>query len=192
MLVWINFSTFAAIFWEEVNVNYLKQFVIPFNGLKPGIYQYDFKVDDQFFEALDYSIFKHGAVKVIVLMTKQERMLIFDFELRGAVEVNCDRCLDQLNYSVDCDKRLIFKFGDDWQDLSDEIIIIPESEYQIDIAHYLYEYISLMIPIKCIHPDNEKGESTCNAEMLKYLGHRPEKSGIDPRWDALKNLKSND
>lgn len=170
-------------------MNYLKQFVIPFSGLKPGMHQFDFIVDDKFFEALDYSVFENGMVKISLEMTRQERMLIFDFSFTGYVEVTCDRCLEKFNFPIDANRRLIFKFGEEWQELSEDIIIIPESEYQIDIAHYLYEYISLMLPIKCTHPDDETGKSTCDAEMLKYLADRPGTEDQDPRWDALKKLK---
>jgi uncharacterized protein len=170
-------------------VNYLKQFVIPFSGLKPGTHQYKFIVDDKFFEALDYSLYRHGTVNVGIDLIRQDRMLIFDFAISGFVEVACDRCLDPFNYDIDGNRRLIFKFGSDWEEVSDEIFIIPESEYQIDITHYLYEYISLMLPIKCIHPDDENGVSACNPEMLKYLDIRPKIQEIDPRWDGLKKLK---
>ncbi len=153
------------------------------------MHQYKFIVDDKFFEALDYSLHRHGLVNVDIDLTRQERMLIFDFTIIGYVEVACDRCLELFNYAIDGTRRLIFKFGSDWEEVSDEIFIIPESEYQIDITHYLYEYISLMLPIKCTHPDDENGVSACDPEMLKYLKVQPKSKEIDPRWDRLKNLK---
>lgn len=172
-------------------MNYLKQFIIPFTGLKFGIHHYDFVIDDKFFEALDYSMFKKGSLTVGVELNRQERMLIFDFKILGFIEIECDRCLELINYPVDSNHRLIFKFGHDWEDVSDEIIIIPESEYQIEIAHYLYEFISLTLPMQCIHPDDENGNSTCSAEMLKLLGYHPATQEEDPRWNALKKLKKN-
>lgn len=172
-------------------MNYLKEFIIPFAGLKAGSHHFNFEIGDKFFEAIDYSEIKKGNLKADLELERQERMLIFQIDIQGFVELDCDRCLDPISYPVNSKHKLIFKFGADWEDISDEIIIMPESEYQVDMSHYLYEYISLSLPMRCIHPDDENGESTCNREMLNILGHHPEIHDDDPRWEALRKLKGN-
>ncbi len=190
MLTQYIFLILPPNFLKDFTMNYLKQFVIPFTGLKFGVHQYEFVIDDQFFDALDYSMFKKGSLKVGLELNRQERMLIFDITISGDVERDCDRCLDPISYPVESTHKLIFKFGEDWEDLSDEIVIIPESEYEINMAHYLYEFICLALPMQCVHPDDKNGVSTCNPEMLKLLGYHPESHEVDPRWEALKKLKN--
>ena len=176
-------------FWEELIVDYLKQFVIPFRGLKNEIHHFDFVIDDKFFDAVEYPDLEHGMVHVGVDLIKEERMMIFEFDIRGHVNVECDRCLEPFNQPVEGRERLIVKFGETFEEQSDEVIIIPESDYQFDLSRHIYEYIRLMIPMQCIHPDDTEGNSTCSPEMLDRLSQENKEPQTDPRWDALKKLK---
>lgn len=169
--------------------NPLKQFIIPFSGLKPGIHHYAYDVDHQFFEAIEYSLYQSGNVHIDLVMNKEEGLLTFDIYIKGTVDVECDRCLDIIHYPVDNHYRLIFKRGKKWEDVSDEVVIMPDTESEVDMSHYLYEFISLSVPMQCIHPDDEHGQSTCNKEMLKILNQYLVKSSEDPRWEALKQFK---
>ena len=180
-------------FWEEQTVDHLKQFVIPFKGLSVGNHSFEFQIDDKFFDAIEYSELHKGNVGLKLEMLKEERMLIFDFNFAGTVEVICDRCLDPFDFPIKGHERLLVKFGEGWEEETDEIIVIPEGEYQFDLSPYIYEYINLLLPMQRIHPDNENGESTCNPEMLEMLGNIQEiKEDHDPRWDVLLKLKNED
>lgn len=170
-------------------MDYLKQFVIPFRGLKLGVHHFDYEIDDKFFEAIEAAEIEHGRVLVNIELTKQERMLILEFGIEGTLQVDCDRCLEAFNQPVKGTERLIVKFGEDWDEESDEVIVIPEGEHQINVSQYMYEYISLLLPMKRIHPVDEHGNSTCNTEMLNRLGDHQHNKKPDPRWDALKKLK---
>ena len=54
----------------------LKQFSIPFTGLKIGKHQFEFEIDKSFFDAFEYSLVKEGHLKAAVELDKQETMLI--------------------------------------------------------------------------------------------------------------------
>ena len=116
-------------------------------------------------------------------------MLIFEFDINGTVEVICDRCLDLFDYPVKGNETLYVKLGETWDEESDDMIIIPESQHEFNVSQLIYEYIMLILPIQRIHPDDENGKSTCDTEMLKKLGAQPDPQETDPRWDALANLK---
>ena len=60
-----------------------------------------------------------------------------------------------MDQAVDTHGRLVVKFGSAYSEESDEIVIIPESEGEINIAWFLYEFIALAIPIKHVHPPGE-------------------------------------
>lgn len=171
-------------------MNYLKQFIIQFRGLNEGVHQYNYQVDKKFFEHFECTEISNGNIKVDVELNRQERMLIFDFNIDGWVEVACDRCLDGFEQDVAGREKLIVRFGEDWLEESDDVLVIPDGEYEFDISNFLYEYIMLLLPMQCIHPDDENGITTCNPDMVNRLDDHPEDTEPDPRWDALLNLKS--
>jgi uncharacterized protein len=171
-----------------IKVDYLKEFVIPFRGLSIDTHYFNFIIDKKFFEAIEYAELENGHVNVSIEMTNQERMMIFDFKIDGLIEVTCDRCLEVFNYPVSGNERLIVKYGESHQELTDEILVIPESEHEINLSAILYEYILLMLPIRRIHPEDANGKSECNAEMIRKLQQNHIAKEPDPRWDALKKL----
>lgn len=171
-------------------MNYSKQFVIQFSGLNNGDHNFDFEVTDEFFEKIEYSEIKKGKVNIDVLLNKQENMLVFDFSIKGFVNVICDRCSYPFDIEVSGDKKLIVKFGEEAYEETDEIIIIPETDYQIDLYHYVYEYINLLLPVKKVHPKDSNGNSTCNPKVIKKLEELENQNSNDPRWNELKKLKN--
>ena len=177
-------------FWEERIVDYLKNFVIPFRGLKIDIHHFDFVIDNKFFEAIEYAELEKGLVNISLDLIKQERMMIFEFNLKGYVEVLCDRCLEPFDQAIEGRERLIVKFGEKFEEQSDEVILISESDYEFDISPYIYEFINLSLPMQHIHPDDENGNSTCDKDMLDRLSSENNEHESDPRWDVLKKLKN--
>jgi uncharacterized metal-binding protein YceD (DUF177 family) len=162
-------------------------YVINFKGLEPGQYDYEFQVGDKFFESYGVQDFRKGDVKVKVELLKESTMLVLNFDVEGSVELECDRCLDLYDQQVKGEFKLIVKFGEEAEELTDEIIVLPFESYQIDLSQFFYEYIALLLPMKHVHPDDEQGHSTCNQEMIQRLESLTVKS--DMRWDALKNIK---
>ena len=89
---------------------------------------------------------------------------------------------------------LVVKFGQEYNDENDAILIIPHAEYEINVAQYIYELIILSVPLKRIHPGVKDG--TLKSEALKKLEElSPEQKDnnnntdeVDPRWDKLKKL----
>ena len=171
--------------------DYHSKYVIPYSGLKTGIHLFEFKVEDAFFEDIEYSEIKRGELNVKIILNKHESMLVFDFTIEGKLQVECDRCLGLFFMPVSSKERLIVKFGETISEESDELLIIPESDHKLSLDKYIFEYISLMVPMQHIHPDKENGESACDAEVVKLLEKHKTKE-TDPRWNALKNIKLDD
>ena len=73
---------------------------------------------------------------------------------------------------------------------NDEIVVIPEHDYEIDLSQYLYEYINLILPYRKVHGEDENGNSLCNPDIIKKIEEHTEEEATDPRWDALKKLKN--
>jgi uncharacterized metal-binding protein YceD (DUF177 family) len=173
---------------KNQSVDYLADFVIPFMGLSLENHTFDFEVNNAFFEHFEYSEIKKGKVSVEVILERQERMLIFGFKIQGSVEVTCDRCLDVFDHPVSGREQLIVKFGHERLEESDDVLMIPHTDYQIDLAPLIYEYINLLLPIRHVHPMNENGEYACDPEVTKFITETPEHENTDPRWEVLKGL----
>lgn len=111
---------------------------------------------------------------------------------------------------VETKNRLVVKFGDEYAEENDEVVVIPFSEGAINLAWFIYEFIALAIPMKHVHAPGK-----CNKSMSSKLKKHTARSSaddedleddtvdddismeddsdsIDPRWDALKGLVEND
>ena len=86
---------------------------------------------------------------------------------------------------------MIVKFGASRETDPDEILIIPEGSYQINVAQYFYEMVVLSIPLKKVHPGIKNG--TLKNEILRKLEQldpQNKKPAIrkDARWEKLESL----
>lgn len=174
-------------------MDYLKQFLIPFVGLKPGKHQFDYLIDKAFFDEFEYSPVKNGHLEVNLVFDKQESMFVLDFKIHGTAELICDRCLEPFDFPVNTIERVIFKAGDENFENTDDIIVLHKKDYEIDVSKFIYEFINLAIPMIHVHPENEQGESGCNKEVLALLNRlkADEGGGDDPRWNELRKLRDN-
>lgn len=178
-------------FSKEDNVDYLEQFVIPFYGLNVGTHHYEYFIDNEFFESFEYAEVNEGEFKISISLEKQERMFELGFAIEGKVKLTCDRCADEYMQPIKGNNRLIVKFGPEEQEVSDEILVVPESSHRFNISSYIYEFIILHIPYKRLHELDADGNSSCNQEVIERLEDDSKLSSTDPRWDELKKIKFN-
>jgi len=174
-----------------------KEYIIQFVALPFGEHQFEFLIKDKFFEPLDYSEIKQGDITINLNLLKQSSMMVLQFEITGTVKMICDICATEFDMPINGSQKLIVKVGgsDDGKE-DDDIITIAANEHQLDLSQYLYEYITLSLPIKRTHPLDAKGKPTCDKEMLKkvkkFLTKEEKKEKpTDPRWEGLKNIKLN-
>ena len=83
------------------------------------------------------------------------------------------------------------RFGEKTIEQSDDLLILAESENEIRLDQFIYEYIHLALPIQRLHPEID-GISGCNPEMVDKLNAHhdgdPDNASEDPRWEKLKGL----
>lgn len=166
--------------WVKMETAY----AIPFKGLGVGQHSFKFEIDAAFFEKFDFQDIKSGSAIILLDLTKESTLMDLHFNIKGTFEVTCDRCLGNYMQPIDGEFRLIIKFGDDYEEESDEVVIIPKTENRIDLSQYIYEYVNLLLPLKRTHPNIED----CDPEMIEKINTHatPE---VDPRWETLKNIK---
>jgi len=164
------------------------EYDIPYAGMALGTHRFNFKIGDSFFNDIEYSEIEQGDVIANVELLKESNMLVLQFSFQGSVKLMCDRCLEKYNQNVKGSFKLIVKFGEEEEELSDELVTIPADSSSFNVTHYLYEYIVLLLPLKHVHPDDKDGNHTCNTDMLNRLDKYSEEKS-DPRWAALKDIK---
>jgi uncharacterized protein len=175
----------------------LDRFKIEFGALGEGEHEFEFEVNDKFFEQYENSPVEHGNLDVLVTVNKDAGMMLVDFTIEGVVTLPCDRCADDLELELSGFNELVVKFGTTEEEESEDVIVLPPKEHVLNVAQYIYEYITVMIPIRNVHPDDELGNSTCDPETLKELKRlrihdkTEEEIKSDPRWDILKNINLN-
>jgi uncharacterized metal-binding protein YceD (DUF177 family) len=164
---------------------------IPLAGLREGRYTYDFSIGNDFFEPFKESEIRRGELIAEVVLDKRSSHLELLIKISGSAEVTCDRCLELFYIKVSCTNKLYVKQGKEWDDTDPEIIIMPVEQQHFDMSQFFYEFIHLALPIKRTHPDDSKGNSTCDPEMIRNLEDHliTGENNSDPRWDELRKLK---
>lgn len=166
----------------------LKDFTIHFEGLKSGSHHFTYQITDTFFTFFEYAEIHKGNLQVLLTLQKQSSMLILEFTLSGKVVVPCDRCLEDLSVDISGNPRLIVKFGHDTYEETEEILILKQGEADINIAQFLFENISLLLPQRNVHD-----EGLCKPEAIEKLKQYSvsEKKDTAEQWAALQKLKNN-
>ncbi|MGB6269733.1 MAG: DUF177 domain-containing protein [Olleya sp.] len=172
----------------------LKEFTIPFVGLKVGKHHFDYSVDQTFFNHFEYEDFNSCNIKVDLILEKKSTLLELNFQISGTVNVYCDVTNEPYDQAISNEFDLVVKFGEEYNDEDIDILIIPHGEYEINIQQYIYELVVLALPSKRVHPGIEDG--TLDSEILEKLEElspklkdtKEEEEETDPRWNTLKKL----
>lgn len=173
-------------------MNISKEYIIPFIGLKLGNHQFHYHIDNTFFKSFDYDEFNDCDVNITIKLEKKNTLLELSFFSEGIVNLPCDVTNELFDQTINGDFHLIVKFGLEYNDDNEEILILPQEAYEIDIAQYIYELIVLSVPSKRVHPDVLNGTMKHDAlDVLEKLNHNKktvDNTTTDPRWDKLKDL----
>ena len=169
-----------------------KESFIPFSGLKQGKHEFKYNIQNTFFESFEYDEFNGTDIAITVTLNKMSTMMELEMKAQGTVNVDCDLTNEPYDQKIGADLELVIKFGDEYNNENDEILIIPHGEYQINIAQYIYEMLVLSVPLKKVHPGvldgTLKSEALDRLEELQPKETKTSEEDIDPRWDALKKL----
>lgn len=172
----------------------LKAYTIPFVGLKIGSHQFDYQIDNTFFEHFEYDEFHKANVKVDLELEKKSTLLDLHFQFDGTVNVNCDLTNEPYDQPISGNFDLVVKFGQEYNDEEEDLLILPHGSYEVDVSQYIYESIVLAVPAKRVHPGVADG--TLKSEALDKLeelclnnqAEQSDEDQTDPRWDDLKKL----
>ncbi len=174
----------------------LKQYAVQFIGMKDGLHELKYKVDDFFFKNIEDSIIQDGDFDVTVYFEKQSRLFNVDIEFSGKVSSVCDRCLAGIQLPISGSERLIVKFSEEPRDEFD-IVYLPMKAVEINLARYIYEFIALSLPITKVYDCENDNPVPCDLETLSKLEENrnidkiEEENLTNPIWESLKNKFDN-
>lgn len=162
-------------------------------GLSNKEHQFQFEIGDEFFRKYGTNIVSQGKFLADLLLTKHETFIEVSFEIKGTTSLICDRSLEPFDFPIERKDNIVFKYGDEFQEVTDEIIIIPRDAATLELGQYIYEFILLGVPLKKLHPkfqdepdDNTEGKIVYSSGTSE---EKKEEEDIDPRWNILKKLK---
>ncbi len=174
-------------------MNVFKEYTIPFVGLKLGIHQFEYEVSNDFLALFDFEEYNSSNINVELEFNKKGTFFELRFKAEGTVNVDCDVTTEPFDLPINNELFMVVKFGDEFNDENEEVLIIPHGDYEINVSQYIYECIVLAVPSKRVHPGVEDGSLQSDIlEHLESLAPSEKKSTneeeIDPRWNKLKNL----
>ncbi len=142
-------------------------------------------------------MFSTGKLTADVSLQKSESMIQMIFKVEGTIELTCDRSLDLFDQPISFENTMIYKFGDEEKELSEDVMIILNDTQTINIADLLFEFIGLQVPMKKLHPrfqeddnDQEEGIMVYSSTVDDSKTEEQQEEDVDPRWAALKKLKN--
>ncbi len=140
----------------------LDKFKIDIFRLENKQYIYQFEGDDEFFLLYEQDLVQKGNFKAEVILDKSETMIQMKYAIEGSVELICDRSLDEFDFPINLSEKMILKFGDHNEELSDEMMLIDRNTPTINVAQDIFDFIALQIPMKKLHPRFRKDEPIIN------------------------------
>lgn len=183
-------------------------------SLPQGNHDLQFHMGKQFFVNMENTDIHDADLTADLHLVYRNGVYDLNFHITGDVVVLCDRCLDDLHFPIDTDYHIVVKYGDKYNDESDEFLEIPESDNYLNVAYMLYDTVALAIPIKHVHPlgkcnrqmsallkkhraagDEVEMADIDDAETIEFDGveiggaEPSNDDPVDPRWEKLRGLK---
>jgi uncharacterized protein len=163
-------------------------------GLSNKIHHFNFEFGAEFFRKYDSDLVSTGNFRVDVVLDKHETFIESEFKIQGKVGLTCDRSLESFDFPIETTRKMLFKYGEKDEEITDEITTIGRETVSLELGQFIYEFITLAIPLKKLHPrfQDEADEEDSEGKIV-YSSEEPTetKNGeeIDPRWNILKKLK---
>ena len=169
----------------------LERFKIDLKSLTEVETPLEYELDDQYFQSLEDAQVQYGSLHVSGSIRKTVGFFELKLHSEGIVRIPCDRCLELMDQPIEADLHLTVKLGSEFAE-DDDIITVDENEGILDTSWFIYESVALAVPIQHVHQLG--GCNVAMSEKLQELSAARSSDAdaqeIDPRWEALLKLKS--
>lgn len=176
-----------------------KPFEIAFVGLKPGIHEFLYDIEDNFFDENIPREFENCVAKVKLQLDKKINFFLLKFEIGGKADLLCDRCSNMLTKDLWDEFNMVVKMVDNPDEMNEQeedpdIHYISKTESHLYLNEWIYEFVSLAVPLQKMCTEEEFGGDKCNLEVLEKLKEMEVKDNdhnANTIWKGLDQFKSN-
>ena len=177
-----------------------RDYDIAFVGLKQGIHEYQYQVDDKFFKHYGEQDFSNCTAKIKLQLEKNNSFMMLKFDVDGSADVSCDRCGNDLTMQLWDEFRVTIKLVDEpdamnEQEEDPDVYYISKTESHIYVGDWIYEFINLSIPMQKMCAEDEVGGPQCNKEVLEKLKQMQTEAEKETKsntsvWKGLEKFKN--
>ena len=175
-----------------------RAFEIAFVGLKPGIHEFEYEVDDKFFVEKGVPDFSHCNAHIKLSLDKKSSFMLLKFEIGGKANVTCDRCGNDLPMDIWDEFNMLVKLVENPDEMNDQeedpdVSYISRTASHIDVGNWIYEFVLLSFPIQKTCKDEEIGGPLCNKdvlEKLRLMEVKEQETNSNDLWKGLEQFKN--
>lgn len=173
-------------------------FEIAFVGLKPGIHEFNYEVDDKFFAEKGVTEFTNCHATIRLLLDKKSSFMLLKFEIGGKADVSCDRCGNPLGMDIWDEFNMLVKLVENPDEMNEQeedpdVFYISRTESHINVTNWIYEFVMLSFPMQKMCSEEEMGGPQCNKEVLTKLNimkhEQQEEHNANQLWKGLEQFK---
>lgn len=184
-----------------------RAYELAFVALTLGIHEFEYQIDDKFFEPYGAQDFHNCQADIKLRLDKQNGFMLLRFDIAGTVDAQCDRCGNPLTLQLWDEFNIVVKMVEDLEGMNEneedpDVYYISRTESHLKLSDWIYEFVSLSIPNQHYCGVDEDGKSKCNPEVLAKLAQmerraedvvkKPEENPIWKGLDQFKNLDENE
>lgn len=174
-----------------------REFEIAFVGLKPGIHEFTYEVEDSFFAEVESRDFNNCSALVKLQLDKKSSFMLLKFEVGGTSDVDCDRCGNKLTMELWDEFNMVVKMVENPEEMNEreedpDVFYISKTESHLRLNDWIYEFVSLSIPFQKSCSEEEMGGAKCNLEVLAKLNEMKvseEARNANALWKDLDQFK---
>lgn len=143
---------------------------------------------------LDDISFKGGEIDLE--FDRSSHFILVKLAIDVLVELTCDRSLDNFDFEVKEDYQVLFKHEQVEESIDENGAVrnIDHISKQISIKQDVLDTVLVSLPAKKLHPrfldENGEPKELLNEKFGDAPSNEEDGESIDPRWEALKELKN--
>ncbi|HQW85257.1 MAG TPA: DUF177 domain-containing protein [Ferruginibacter sp.] len=174
-----------------------REFEIAFVGLKQGVHEFNYTVNDKFFIEKGDPDFTNCTANIKLLLDKKSSFMLLKFEIGGKADVHCDRCGNTIDMDIWDEFSMLIKLVENPDEMNaqeedPDVYYISRTESHIDVANWIYEFVLLSFPLQKLCSPDEMGNPKCNKdvlEKLKSMEAKEEQTNANQLWKGLEQFK---
>jgi uncharacterized metal-binding protein YceD (DUF177 family) len=174
-----------------------RTFEIAFVGLKPGVHEFSYEVDDKFFAETGEMEFSNSKVQIKLQLDKKTGFMLLKFEIAGKADIICDRCGNSITQELWDEFNMLVKLVDNPDEMNEQeedpdVFYISRTESHLHLNNWIYEFVVLSIPMQKMCSEEKIGGPQCNKEVLEKLRDmelKAEEHNANQLWKGLDQFK---